>query len=195
MNFLAHLYLSGDNANIKIGNFIGDFVKGNDYLCYQNDIRKGIELHRAMDEFTDHHDIVRLSKIRLRPTYRHYSPVIVDVFYDHFLAKNWQSYHPLSLEVFAEESYTILSDHVSMLPMEAQHMLPYMISGNWLVNYRRPEGIHRALSGMAQRTTFESRMEEAINDLKNFYTEFEGEFTTFFPELINFAKQFISKQP
>jgi acyl carrier protein phosphodiesterase len=90
MNFLAHLHLSGNNPNIMLGNFMGDFVKGKSYRQqYEPEIIKGIELHRSIDEFTDSHPVVTESKNRLRPTYRHYSGVIVDVFYDHFLAANW----------------------------------------------------------------------------------------------------------
>ncbi|MEQ8424061.1 MAG: DUF479 domain-containing protein, partial [Cyclobacteriaceae bacterium] len=90
MNFLAHIYLSGDNAQLMIGNFIGDFVKGKNLSArYNPDVVLGIELHRAIDEYTDSHDVVQKSKVRLRPKYRHYSGVIVDMFYDHFLAKNW----------------------------------------------------------------------------------------------------------
>ena len=91
MNFLAHIYLSGDDPNIQLGNFIGDFVKGRNLVeQFGHEIAKGIELHRAIDEFTDKHPIVKLSKVRLREKYRHYAPVIVDIFYDHYLAKNWE---------------------------------------------------------------------------------------------------------
>src|SRR5690349_12341831 len=99
MNFLAHIFLSGDDPEIMVGNFIGDFVKGRNLDDrFSSGIVKGIELHRAIDEYTDSHPVVAQSKNRLRPKYRHYAPVIVDVFYDHFLAKNWKNYHPTSLE-------------------------------------------------------------------------------------------------
>ena len=93
MNFLAHLYLSGNDPLVRLGNFIGDFVKGRDLADrYEPAIVKGIELHRAIDEFTDQHAIVKQSKMRLRPKYRHYAPVIVDIFYDHFLAAGWDNH-------------------------------------------------------------------------------------------------------
>ena len=195
MNFLAHLYLSGTNPKIMVGNFIGDFVKGkSQLLTFEPEIIQGIELHRAIDEFTDSHPIVSQSKNRLRPKYRHYSPVIVDVLYDHYLAKNWNAYHALLLPEFAEECYQTLQLHHGILPAEVKQLLPYMISGNWLVNYSRIEGIQRALTGMARRTKFDSKMDESINDLRQHYEAFKEEFEAFFPELTEHAENFLGPQ-
>lgn len=185
MNFLAHLYLSGDNPKLMVGNFIGDFVKGKNALGnFDTEIVRGIELHRSIDEFTDKHPIVSESKRRLREKYRHYSGVIVDVFYDHFLANNWTDYHDAPLPTYAAKSYQIIEDHYSILPAEVKNMFPHMKRGNWLLGYSFVEGIHRALSGMASRTTFVSRMEHASGDLVTHYDAFEKEFSEFFPELI-----------
>lgn len=193
MNFLAHLYLSGDNHKIMVGNFIGDFVKGRNSLeQFDPEIVRGIELHRAIDEFTDSHPIVTVSKNRLRPKYRHYSGVIVDVFYDHFLARNWDTYHQELLPDFADKAYGVIQSHEPILPNEVKFMMPYMIKGNWLVNYAKTEGIHRALSGMARRTPYESKMDEAVVDLKLNYGEFHNEFSEFFPHLNSFSQKFLS---
>lgn len=184
MNFLAHAYLSGTNRKILVGNLIGDFIKGKEALKkYDELVVRGIELHRAIDEFTDTHAVVKESKDRLRPKYRHYSGVIVDVFYDHFLAANWGLFHTAPLKDFATETYQTLSATSSSLPSTFQRMLPHMIAGNWLLNYQRIEGIHRALSGMAGRTPYTSKMEQASADLREHYGEFENEFRRFFPEL------------
>jgi acyl carrier protein phosphodiesterase len=184
MNFLAHWYLSGDNAKIMIGNFIGDFVKGRNLAVqFESEIVKGIEIHRAIDAFTDTHPVVSVSKKRLRPKYRHYAPVIVDVLYDHFLARYWNQYHPDPLEKFADHAYQTIEKHFALLPKEVQHMLPYMIRGNWLVHYGQLEGIQRALTGISRRTTHVSHMDEAINDLREHYDLFKVEFEEFFPDL------------
>jgi acyl carrier protein phosphodiesterase len=191
MNFLAHLYLSGDNTHLMVGNFIGDFIKGRSALeKFEAAIIKGVELHRAIDAFTDIHPVVTQSKNRLRPKYRHYSGVIVDVFYDHFLAKNWNVYHPDPLPDFAEQAYKIIGSFDSILPTEVKQMLPYMVTGNWLVNYSRVEGIHRALSGMASRTPYLSKMDEAVGDLEKNYQDFKDEFDLFFPELSEYCEEF-----
>ncbi|WHZ07980.1 MAG: Acyl carrier protein phosphodiesterase [Cytophagales bacterium] len=192
MNFLAHLYLSGMDRKITVGNFIGDFVKGKN-LEEQvgKEIARGIQLHREIDWFTDRHPVVRQSKERLRGKYRHYSGVIVDIFYDHFLAKNWNRYSNQLLPDFAEACYTLIEDHHTTLPEEVKYMMPYMIKGNWLVNYAWLEGIQRALSGMARRTKFESKMEESVTDLKDHYSDFENEFFLFFPELKKMCDQWL----
>jgi acyl carrier protein phosphodiesterase len=193
MNFLAHLYLSGDNPTIMVGNFMGDFVKGKQALeQFEPEIVKGIELHRSIDEFTDSHEVVTQSKNRLRPKYRHYSGVIVDVFYDHFLAKNWNDYHPDLLPDFADQAYETIQSFDTILPREVKYMMPYMIKGNWLVNYSKLEGIHQALSGMARRTPFLSKMEEASRDLEKDYSDFKSEFDSFFPQLKSFCEDFLS---
>jgi acyl carrier protein phosphodiesterase len=196
MNFLAHIYLSGNDQKLMVGNFIADFVKGRNALAqFEPAIVRGIELHRAIDEFTDRHPIVSESKNRLRPKYRHYSGVIVDVFYDHFLSKNWNSYHTELLPDFADNVYNTIQSFDPILPRDVKYMLPYMIKGNWLVNYSKLEGIHRALSGMARRTPYESKMEHAVADLELNYVEFETEFKNFFPELEKHCALWINENP
>jgi acyl carrier protein phosphodiesterase len=195
MNFLAHLYLSGNNPAVMTGNFIGDFVKGKNLReRFGDSIAKGIDLHRSIDSFTDTHAVVALSKKRLWPIYRHYAAVIVDIYYDHFLARNWSDYHPQLLPDYADYCYEVLQAQQSALPEQVQFMLTHMIRGNWLVNYGTLEGIHRALTGMAQRTRFVSKMEEAVNDLETHYSAFEQEFKLFFPELKQHAELFLSKK-
>ena len=154
-------------------------------------IVKGIELHRAIDEFTDSHSLVTESKNRLRPKYRHYAGVIVDVFYDHFLARNCNQYHPDLLPDYADKAYAIIQSFDPILPKEVKFMMPYMIKGNWLVNYSRIDGINRALSGMARRTPYESKMEEASQDLEKDYDAFKQEFDQFFPQLQTFSRNFL----
>jgi acyl carrier protein phosphodiesterase len=184
MNFLAHILLSGNNEKVMLGNFIGDFVKGRNALkSFESEIVKGIELHRSIDLFTDKHPVVSRSKDRLRSKYRHYSGVIVDVFYDHFLAKDWNQFHEEPLPDFVEKTYRTVERFESILPKEVKYMLPYMTKGNWLVNYSKVEGIHRALSGMARRTTYDSKMDEAMDDLLRNYDDFKKEFEEFFPAL------------
>jgi acyl carrier protein phosphodiesterase len=189
MNFLAHLYLSGTNADVMTGNFLGDFVKGRIALKkYNTAIVAGIELHRGIDLFTDHHPVVQLSKNRLRPKYRHYAGVIVDMFYDHFLSAGWLTYHSDQLAVFAKHAYQNLQANQPIMPDEAKHLLPHIIRGNWLVGYASVQGIHRALSGMASRTHYDSKMEQAAEDLTLHYSEFKKEFQAFFPDVRKYAE-------
>ncbi len=187
MNFLAHIYLSGDNDLIKIGNFMADGIRGKHFESYPLEIQKGIILHRAIDTFTDAHPIFRQSTKRLHEKYHHYAGVIVDVFYDHFLAKNWNTYSNEKLDDFVARFYQSLHDNHINLSERTKGMMPYMIEHNWLVSYQTVEGINRILTQMDQRTKNESKMRFATNELSEFYPEFEEEFTNFFQELILFS--------
>ncbi|EAR01453.1 ACP phosphodiesterase [Maribacter sp. HTCC2170] len=193
MNFLAHIYLSFGDDEITIGNFIADSIRGNKIDHFPSRIQKGVLLHREIDTYTDSHSIPKISSKRLHKNYSHYSRVIVDIFYDHFLAKNWKSYSEIPLDVFVENFYDLLEDNYSVLPTGVQRMMPYMISDNWIYNYSKMEGIGRVLNGMNRRTKNRSKMNFAILDLEEHYNDFEKEFTLFFEELITFSKQkFIS---
>ena len=187
MNFLAHIYLSGDNDLIKIGNFMADGIRGKHFESYPIDVQKGIVLHRAIDTFTDAHPIFRQSTNKLHENYHHYAGVIVDVFYDHFLAKNWTTYSNEKLDLFVERFYQSLHNNPDILSERTKGMMPYMIEHNWLVSYQTVEGINRILTQMDHRTKNESKMRFATNELSEFYPEFEEEFTNFFQELILFS--------
>lgn len=183
INYLAHLYLSGANPKLAIGNFLGDFVKGNQYLDFEPEIAKGVILHREIDRFTDNHEVVSESKKRLSGKYRHYSGVIVDMFYDHFLANNFSEFHHEDIQIFTETHFKNLMEFRPNMPEKAQKMLPFMVENNWLMAYGELKGIHRALSGLSRRTKFDSKMDEAIQDLTRHYGAFESEFRLFFPDI------------
>lgn len=184
MNFLAHLYLSGEDPDIRLGNFLGDFVRGRDLAeRFPEKIAAGIVLHRRIDEITDAHPVVRMSKLRLRPAHRHYSSVIVDIFYDHFLAAGWANHHHIPLEDYARIFYDHAIRNTNLLPERAAWVLEHMIKGDWITSYREVDGIHRVLCGMARRTRFASGMEVAAEALKADYESFRSEFNTFFPHL------------
>lgn len=153
----------------------------------------GIKLHREIDRFTDTHAEVHKSKLLLREKYRHYAPVIVDIFYDHFLASSWGKRHAIALADFTSQFYRLAEKYIDRIPRTASEMLRYMKSGNWLYNYQFIEGIHRALVGMSKRTKFQSKMDEAVYDLEQHYEHFNDHFEHFFPELIQFSGDYISK--
>ncbi|MGC6432547.1 MAG: ACP phosphodiesterase [Jejuia sp.] len=193
MNYLAHVYLSGDNDLVTIGNFMADGIKGKNYKKYPKDIQIGILLHRHIDTYTDAHETVRLSTKRLHKKYGHYSGVIVDILYDHFLAKNWSNYCETPLKTYVNNFYKSLDDNYEILPSRIKKLMPYMMTDNWLLSYASIEGIQRVLEGMNRRTKNRSGMNEAVRELEEFYTEFEREFTSFFEELIQFSKKKLSK--
>ena len=189
MNFLAHIYLSGNNDMLMIGNFMADSIRGHHYLDYPDDIRKGILLHRYIDTFTDAHPIYRKSKHRLHEKYGHYSGVIMDIVYDHYLAKNWSKYSNEKLEDYADNFYKLLQDNCEILTDKIQKMMPSMIARNWLVSYASLDGLEMILFQMDYRTKHRVHMQEAIVEVKQFYTEFEEEFTLYFDELEQHCKE------
>lgn len=188
MNFLAHIHLSGENEFIKIGNFMADGVRGKQYENFPPEIQKGILLHRAIDTFTDANPLFRQSTKKLHSRYHHYAGVIVDMYYDHFLAKNWSDYHPESLALYSEKFYQSLLENHSILTSKTQHLLPYMMEYNWLVKYQSVHGLERILSQMDSRTKNQSLMRFATEELVAHYDEFEAEFSLFYEEVQLFSK-------
>lgn len=184
MNYLAHAYLSGNNRNILIGNFLADAAKGHTGH-YDDEIKKGIKLHRIIDRFTDEHPVVKQSIRRLQPKYHKYSGVIVDMFYDHFLADSWDTYSDVPLDEFAATTYEILIRNFTILPVRLQRMLPYMIAFNWLVAYAETERLRRFFTGLSKRTKFYSGMEHCVDDLEKDHKLYRREFDLFFPELVS----------
>jgi acyl carrier protein phosphodiesterase len=188
MNFLAHLYLSGDDKDIILGNLIADSVKGKDFERFRAGVQAGIKLHRKIDEFTDNHPLVKQSKERLRHKYHKFSGVVVDMFYDHFLAANWEQYSSADLYEVTVKAYEILIINIPILPSRIRKVLPFMLASNWLYSYRDLDMMKRYFTGMAKRTSFYSGMEGAVEDLKKGYPLYKVEFEAFFPELVAFAE-------
>ncbi|WP_378175965.1 ACP phosphodiesterase [Aquimarina sp. SS2-1] len=193
MNFLAHIYLSGDDQELKIGNFIADSVKGKKFLEFPDRIQQGITLHRKIDTYTDNHPTVRESVLRLFPKYGHYSSVIIDILYDHYLAAYWKDYSEIPLEIYVSDFYDLLQEHYEVLPKRVQNFLPYMLRDNWLLSYATIPGIGRILYQMNHRTKNRSKMNFAVIELEKYYDDFEKEFRSFFEELELFTKNEIRK--
>jgi acyl carrier protein phosphodiesterase len=192
MNYLAHLYLAEDTPESCIGNLLGDFVKGtlaNYHFRYSQEILKGIETHRKVDCFTDTHIIYRESKQRLNKVHRHFSGVIIDIFYDHFLAKNWSFFSSESLDEFSQKIYRILDNNQLILPEKIQRFLPAMKAENWLVLYRDFPGIELTFKRLSRRVKRENNLFLAIDDLEQNYVEIETDFLAFFPQAIDYVRQ------
>lgn len=187
MNYLAHIYLSGDDTLVTLGNFMADGIKGKQYKEFLPQLQKGILLHRGIDTFTDSHPIVKQSTKRLHSKYSHYSGVIVDILYDHFLAKNWRIYSDEPLAAYIEKFYDSLDENYELLTPGIQRMIPHMIADNWLLSYSEISGIGTVLYNMNRRTRNISGMDRAVEDLQLHYHDFENEFTRFFEELRHFC--------
>ncbi|HET8810892.1 MAG TPA: ACP phosphodiesterase [Flavobacteriaceae bacterium] len=193
MNYLAHIYLSGENDALKIGNFIADSVKGKKYLEFPKGIQNGIMLHRKIDTFTDTHPVVRKSISRFSHDFGLYSGVITDILYDHFLAANWNDFHLQSLEKYVAEFYDLLEQNFAVLPKRVQNFYPYMVKQNWLVSYASISGIEKILTQMNHRVKTGVELQKSIPEIKEHYDSFEREFRLFFEELKTFTNMEKSK--
>ena len=166
---------------------MADGVRGKQYENFPREIQKGILLHRAIDTFTDAHPLFRQSTKKLHSRYHHYAGVIVDMYYDHFLAKNWPAYSEETLENYSARFYQSLTDNFHLLTLKTQNLLPYMVEYNWLVNYQSILGLERILSQMDHRTKNQSLMRFATEELVAHYDEFESEFALFYKEVQQFS--------
>lgn len=189
MNFLAHIYLSGDNDEIKVGNFVADWIKGSDHKLYAPDIQKGILIHRAIDYFTDNHTIARQSKNHFAPHYGKYAGIIIDIIYDHFLATEWNSLSNIKLNEFAQNTYNLLLKHVSIFPAGIQEFVPRFIQRRWLETYATTNGIKNVLTGMSKYTSLPDHTEKAIEILHLHYHDLTKEFREYFPQLVSHVEE------
>jgi len=188
MNFLAHIYLSGNIDEIKLGNFIGDYVKGSKLHIYPENIKNGILLHRFIDSFTDKNTYTFDSKALFAPKYRKYAGVVIDIVYDHFLASNWDRYSFISLQDFINNFHNLLIKNNEMLPKEVQEIVPKLIKNKRLYSYKDIEGIRSVLSTMATFTSLPDHSDFAIEVLENNYEFLKQNFYLFFNDIIYYIK-------
>lgn len=187
MNFLAHIFLSGNNEEIRIGNFFGDWVKGKEEnwsLKFTENIRKGVTIHRFIDTFTDSHEIVRKSASKFHGKYRLYSKVVTDIIYDHFLAHNWHLFSNIELEKYTSDFYKLLIKNFFVLPVQVKIFLPYMIASNRLLTYSTIEGIRKTLEIMSKNTSLPNETDFAIEVLNSNYNDLKNEALEFINSII-----------
>ncbi|QQS50100.1 MAG: DUF479 domain-containing protein [Bacteroidota bacterium] len=187
MNYLAHIFLSGTEEAVVIGNFIGDYVKGREYLKYPPNIQKGLVLHRQIDTFTDSHKVVAQSKKYIAPQYGKWAGIIIDIFYDHFLIKNWDKFCPVPLEQYKEDIFDVLQKYYPVLPDRVKYFVPSFIQNDWINTYSTTEGIINVVYNMSLRTHLPDNSAFAAEVLKKYYIQFDSEFMTYFPELIKYV--------
>lgn len=195
LNYLAHIFLSGDDESLLLGNFIADAVKGKQLELYPAGVARGIRLHRLIDAYTDTHPVVSESKARLRPHFRKYAPVVADLYFDHFLARRFPEFSNEPLAAYTARVYTLINAHLPHLPTRVQYFFPYMMRQNWLLSYAEVSGIAQALNGLSHRTSFVSGMERAGEELLQNYTLYDADFSLFFPELMAYVEEMLPELP
>lgn len=188
MNFLAHIYLSGNDNEIKIGNFIADDLKGSSYLKYPEKIALGVKIHRAIDGFADSHHFYSIGKPRLKEKYGHYSGIVLDVFFDHFLAIHWEKFSNQNFRAFCRGFYLNLALHSTILTPRYRYMMPFMIIRDWLGSYKEVDKIESVLSRLSKRTSLPDESRFAKKVLIENYEFFQQEFLEFMPEVIKMVE-------
>ena len=190
MNYLAHLFLSCQDDDLLIGNFIADSIRNKEMANYPATIQKGILLHRQIDTYTDTHPAVRKSTHRLHSTHGKYAPVVVDILFDYVLSHNWDKYSNEPLTLFSKRVYWLLEQRSSDLPLKLQKRLDSMIRHDWLMNYGKEEGLRFVFERMEERAKFPAHFDKAVDNLLKDYDLFEEDFNAFFPEVIHFVNDF-----
>ncbi len=189
LNFLAHQYLSLDREKIRLGNFLGDFIKGSDHKSLDPEIAFGVILHRKIDWLTDTHELSEKGREVFRPKIGKYSGVALDLSFDHFLAKNWNSYSESSLEKFSLQTYSILNKYHDQLPERAKMTLGHMERGNWLLGYESLEGISWAFEGLSRRTKYQSNLDHGPEILVKNFGFLEEIFVKVFADTVKMAEK------
>ncbi len=188
MNFLAHIFLSGEKEHLIVGNFLADYLSNKQVANLPRPVQEGIRLHRKIDSFTDGHELVRESVQKLRPVHRKFAPVVLDICYDYVLAKNWQRYSAVEINEFTLGVYGVLENHLSLMPPFLQDRLPRMIADNWLVKYGTEGGLRFTFERMKARTRYPQYFENAVDNFLKDYGFYENAFNRFFPELVAAVK-------
>jgi acyl carrier protein phosphodiesterase len=188
MNHLAHFYLAFEDPDMLVGQFIADSVKGNQWKNFHGGVQKGILVHRFIDHFTDQHPLCRNLRAMLRPQLGLLSPIALDVFLDHVLAKNWNLYHHDPLPDFAQSCYDVLQLKTNELPDKMSTVLHHMSKHNWLVMYSELSGLERIMLGMSQRVKAGERLATSTQMLHNQLETINSSFLEYFPELIDACK-------
>jgi len=188
MNYLAHAYLSFNDAPVMVGNLISDFVKGKKKFIYPEDIQKGITLHRAIDEFTDGHEATKKAKDIFRPAYRLYSGAFVDVAFDHFLASDPNEFTEETLQQFSSMVYATLDRYMNYFPERFARMFPYMKVQDWLFNYRTRWGTESSFGGLVRRARYLTESNTASALFHEHYNALQECYNIFFPMLKSFAR-------
>jgi len=189
MNYLSHLFLAEDTDESKIGNLLGDFVKGRLNDDFSPEIIKGIKTHRKIDFFTDSHDTIKETKRLISPERRKYSGVLVDIFFDHFLTVQWERYSDKDFDLFIVDTYKILLKYQDIYPLKGKALIPRIVQKDWLRKYGDFDGLSLVFERMSERVKRKNPLKGSEQELRDNYSEIEKNFNIFFPEIIKFVEE------
>ncbi|MBI2723158.1 MAG: DUF479 domain-containing protein [Bacteroidetes bacterium] len=182
MNYLAHSFLSFNKPELIIGNFIADHIHGNYSEIYPESIKEGIKLHRRIDTFTDSHEKFKESKRYFYNGFEKYSGILIDIYFDHLLAKNFENYSSISLEAYCKDIYKIYTAHVNILPKESAGFLQYVLKNNIYISYSTIEGIEKVLYHLSHRINHGVWLNKSIELFNLHEPQLQKNFEVFFKD-------------
>ena len=188
MNFLAHMALSSPDPDEMLGNLLGDFAKYLDIPTLPPAIQRGIRLHRQIDRFTDFHIVHLTSQQRISDERGRFAGVLIDVFYDHYLARDFPRWHACDLASFVLRAYSAVQTRLPILPHPVPTILRRMIEQDWLSCYAHLDGIDLTLQRIATRLSRPTSLASGIAELRANYAAFDSDFATFYPALVAHVK-------
>lgn len=184
MNYLAHAFLSNNDQDLLVGNFIADHLRGNHFEGYNKKIIEGIHLHRRIDTFTDSHPLFKSAKRVFYNGFEKYSGVLVDIYFDHLLAKNFNRYSEIPLKLFSEKVYAVYRQHIDILPPHSSGFLEYVLKNNIYTAYGSQEGIEKVLFHLSHRLNHNIRLDHSIQLFQENELLLDGYFDLFFKEAV-----------
>lgn len=193
MNYLGHLYLSNNDKKLMLNNLYGDFVKGKDLSAYPEGVRKGIILHRQIDDFIDHNPIVIQLQHILHDELPKVSAIAIDLYFDHLLARHWNDYHSIPLEEFLNDFYTSIDIDKLFYSIAFKEMIRNMLKYNWLVHYSTIDGLDKMCKGVSRKISFENELKNGKNIFLNHQKLIQETFRDFMEQTVNKFNIDISK--
>ena len=193
MNFLAHSYLSFEDPGLTAGNYLGDFIRNTQVNALPMSIQRGIRLHRSIDSYTDHHPSVKEGTKLLHAGFHKYAPVVLDIYFDFLLSKFWATYDNGSLSGFCQGVYAVLRDQMEHMPLKLGQRMERMTAAGWLENYQTYDGLQRTFNFLERRAKFPSNLSKGSELLLPLEAALGDIFIVFFPDLISFTKEEITK--
>jgi len=190
MNYLAHVFLARQSDEAMVGAVLGDFAKADISGIYAPAVALEIRLHRHIDRYTDSHPAVRNAVQLFAPPRRRFAGIVLDVFFDHMLARSWHTYSEEPLRVFIDRFYRALAAHEGVMPERLREIAPYIVEQDWLGKYAEMDGVAWAVSRMSQRLSRNGHLLRAgLDDLREHYDTIAAAFDAFFPQLVQFAAE------
>ena len=188
MNFLFHMILSGDDDQLLVGNFMGDFVKGPLQERFPPRIRQGVALHRRIDSYAEQHPVFRQSRHRISSDYGLYRGVMVDIFYDYFLVRDWNEWCGEPFAQYLSRTRAVVENHRTDIPERMHDLIPYLFQ-ELLPSYATVEGIGKALSRLSRRISRPNPLSGGAEQLLRHHDELQGDFRAFIPEIFSFVNR------